>query len=258
MSHFAFRSVPSSFAPFVQKLRLVIGLSTLLYALNSDLFQTGYSTLCPHLFLLQAPLSSHSFWQVITASLILPYPGVSFSMLFDLGFISFFVTPPFAFVHSFLSSTNFCRFLLGIICVGIIAFYGLAHFFPFQAISTSLLSGIIFATIVFWSLLHHKGQSSLFLVFPISRFWIVAGTAAATFASPILDHDWIKVAQIACMGLAAYLYGISICRLRSHVDVLKHLEEWLDQTYRQLTRLGQWYIMRPIRLCKSFFTSSKH
>jgi hypothetical protein len=194
---------------------------------------------------------------MITASLILPYPGISFSMLFDLGFISFFVTPPFAFVHSFLSDVQFFRFLCGVAGVGILIFYCLSYFFASHVIDTALLGGIIFSTIVFWSLLHHKGQNSLFLVFPISRFWIVTGTAAATFASPVFDHDWIKVAQIACMGIAAYVYGISVWRLRSHVSLLEPFEEWLDHLYRQCSRLGQWYIMRPVRICKAFLFCQK-
>jgi hypothetical protein len=49
------------------------------------------------------------------------------------------------------------------------------------------------------------------------------------------------------MSICTYIWGITRWRLRSNVDALEGLEQWLDTTYRTFSRFIQWYVLRPFR-----------
>jgi hypothetical protein len=87
----------------------------------------------------------------------------------------------------------------------------------------------------------------LLLAFPISRTWAVALSAGAALYSPVMGGEWAHVGAILCMSAGSYVWGISRWRLRSYVPSLDGLEHWLDTTYRTISRILQWYILRPFR-----------
>jgi hypothetical protein len=248
MAHFTFST--NNFSPKIALYRRFVALATLLYALLYTLNIEGYFLFSADILLLTAPMGVHTLWQIFSAPFIIPYPGLSLSLLFDLGFLNFFLTPLFDFVYSYLSGKRFCLFIGGITAIGLTTFYTLPCFFSLYPYPSSLFSGISFATIVFWSLLHYKGQKSLFLVFPISRFWIFWGTAFFCLGIPYGHDEWLKCVSVLCMGLASYLYGISVCRLRSNIRFLTPFEEGLDKTCREGSRIWSWYILRNFRTLK--------
>lgn len=245
----------ASFPKIIQFLRTLVFFAIITYAGVFDLASSGAISFFPDFLLLSANPSWLWLFQLLTSAIIIPYPGFGLSMVFDLLPINFFLSPIFTFVLSFLSARHFITLLLSLIAIGAGSFAALGSLTNAYAPPCSLFGGLALAIIIFWTLLHRKGQSTLLLAFPISRGWVLFSSACAAFYSPVSGGEWAHVGAIVCMAIASYLWGISRWRLRSHVDALEGFEEWLDSSYRTLSRLIQWYVARPFR--KWFYTQTR-
>ncbi len=231
----------------IRTLRWVVCFFLLTYAGLFDLAASGVIPLFPDFLLLSPSLSWSSFFQPFTAAATLAYPGFDLSLVFDLFILNFFLAPIYTFVLTFLSERQFIKFLISIIVIGSGVFLSLATLLHTPSSPCSLFGGVSLAVIVFWVLLHRKGQSTLFLAFPISRAWILCISACAALYAPIRSSEWAHVGAIVSMSMASYTWGIMRYRLRSHADALKGLEDSLDAAYRAATRFFQWYLIRPFR-----------
>lgn len=185
--------------------------------------------------LLLSPIPGwHWLWQPLTAATTIPYPGVSFSLFFDLLLINFFITPIYTFVVSFLTEREFLKLLFCLIVVGASTFISVASLVG-PTPPSSLFSGLSLSMVVFWILLHRKGQSSLFLAFPISKRWALGLTALVVLYEPTKAHEWARIGAILAMSCTAYLWGVARWRLRSHISSLEGLENWIEKTYRAIS-----------------------
>jgi hypothetical protein len=186
--------------------------------------------------LLLSPTAGWSWgWQPLTALVTIPYGGFGLSLIFDLLLINFFLTPIYTFVFSFLGKRWFIALLATLSILGSAAFVGLASLIgPAVTPNCSLFSGMSLAVVVFWLLLHRKGQNTLFLAFPISRRLAFAITAIATLYAPVAAREWAHIGAIVAMTLIAYVWGVAKWRLRSHIPALEGLEDWLESAYRAI------------------------
>lgn len=159
-------------------------------------------------------------------------PG-SFSPPFDLLLVNLFLTPIASFVFSFLNTKKFIQLLLQLTTVGTVCFLGTISLFDLTATQPcSLFGGLALALVVFWTLLHSKGQPSFILGIPISRLWILLISTLTVVYTPLFTGDWAKLAMIISMSLSAYLWGIGRWRLRSHIEALEGFERLVDKCYR--------------------------
>ena len=185
-------------------------------------------------FLLLSPSAGWPWlWQPFTALVTIPYAGFGLSLIFDLFLMNFFLTPIFSFVSSFLGNRWFIALLAILALAGSTVFVVLASFCNASA-PCSLFGGLSLAVVLFWLLLHRKGQNTLFLAFPVSRRLAFAITAIATLYSPLAARQWAHVGAIAAMATAAYLLAIVKWQLRSHVQALKGFENWLENLFRSI------------------------
>lgn len=231
----------------IQVLRLLVFWWTLLYAGWFGLAESGVISSFPDPLLLSPHLELSWLFQLISSSLTIAFPGFSISMVFDLFLLNFFLTPIYSFVFSFLTTRHFFKLLVSLIIIGAFSFSICASFFIHTTPPTSLFSGMSFAIVIFWALLHRRGQSTLLLAFPISRAWALSLSALVTFYPPLSNGEWARVGAIVIMAVAAYLWGITRWRLRSNIDSLEGWEQWLDTKYRTLSRFMQWYVFGFIR-----------
>ena len=189
----------------------------------------------PDVLLLSPSAGWPWLWQPLTALVTIPYPGFGLSLIFDLFLMNFFLTPVFSFVFSFLGKRWFIALLATLAIVGSTVFIALASFLEtVTAAPSSLFGGMSLAIVLFWLLLHRKGQSTLFLAFPVSRRLAFAITAIATLYSPLAAREWAHAGAIIAMAATAYIAAIAKWRLRSHVQALEGFEDWLENIFRQI------------------------
>jgi hypothetical protein len=147
-----------------------------------------------------------------------------------------------------LTSPNFFRFLFALVVVTTISFCCSALFlFPSTTLPTSLFGSISFGVVVFWALLHNKGQSSFLTIIPVQPMWAVITAACVVLIPAVLIGDWTKCVIASTAGLYSYLFAVCRWRLRSHIPMLSAFEQQLDDTYRLLIRTYEWRIAKPIR-----------
>ena len=231
----------------IQYIRVLVFFGILTYAGWFDLAVSGAITFFPDFLLLSRTFGWTWLFQPFTSAITIPYPGIGLSLVFNLFLINFFLSPIYTFVLSFLSERHFIKLLIGLIAIGAGSFFGLATVIGPITPPCSLFGGLSLSLVIFWALLHRKGQSTLLLVFPISRMWTVAICAGMALYSPVEGKEWAHVGAILCMSAGAYLWGVARWRLRSHVDALDGFEEALDTTYKTFSRFIQWYVLRPFR-----------
>jgi hypothetical protein len=197
-------------------------------------FSRGFPYL-PDFFLLSPTAGWSWLWQPLTALVTVPYGGFGLSMIVDLFLMNFFLTPIYTFVFSFLGKRWFIALLSTLAILGSAVFVGLASLIGAAATpSCSLFGGMSLAIVLFWLLLHRKGQNTLFLAFPISKRWAFAFTAIATLYSPLAAKEWAHVGAIIIMASISYVLGVAKWQLRSHIQALEGFEEWLESTYRTI------------------------
>jgi hypothetical protein len=231
----------------IQRLRFLVLLAITTYAGWFDLAISRIVFSFPEWLLLSPTFGWSWLFQLFTSAITIPYPGFGLSMVFDLLLINFFLTPIYTFVLSFLSGKPFLKLLLSLIAIGAGSFLSLAAIINTPTPPCSLFGGLSLAFVIFWSLLHRKGQNTLLFVFPISRTWAIALSACVALYSPITGGEWAHAGTILCMSVASYLWGIARWRLRSHIDALEGFEEWLDTAYRTFSRFIQWHVLRYFR-----------
>ena len=237
----------SPYPKIIQSLRFLVILAAITYAGLFDLAISGVISFFPD-FLLLSPSHGWSWlFQPLTSAITIPYPGFGLSLIFDLLLINFLLSPIFTFVLSFLSERHFIALLIALIAIGTGSFCAFAPLISPFSPPCSLFGGLALAIIIFWALLHRKGQSTLLLVFPLSRTWVVFLSACAALYSPVARSEWAHVIAILCMSSVSYLWGVARWRLRSHVEALDGFEEKLDSAYRTFSRFMQWYVLRPFR-----------
>ena len=189
----------------------------------------------PSTLLLSPTIGWSWLWQPFTALVTIPYPGFGLSLIIDLFLMNLFLMPIYTFVFSFLGKRWFIALLSTLAVVGSSAFVGLSSLSAMATASPcSLFGGMTLAVISFWLLLHRKGQSTLFLAFPISRRLAFAITAIATLYTPLAAREWAHVGAIIAMSGTSYVWGVAKWRLRSHIRVLEGFEDWLETTYRTI------------------------
>lgn len=242
---FLYQQTP--YPKLIQWLRFLVLLATIIYAGWFDLAISGITSFFPDILLLSSTFGLSWLFQPMTSALIIRYPGFGISMVFDLLVINFFLTPIVTFVLSFLSEKHFLQLLIGLIVIGAGTFLGIGTLSNSLPPSSSLFSGIALSLVIFWALLHRKGQSTLLLAFPLSRSWVVFLSLCAALYSPLSNGEWAHVGAIVCMSICTYIWGITRWRLRSNVGALEGLEQRLDTTYRTFSRFLQWYVLRPFR-----------
>jgi hypothetical protein len=196
-------------------------------------FSKGFPYL-PDTLLLSSTAGWSWLWQPLTALVTIPYAGFSLSLIVDLFIMNFFLTPIYTFVFSFLGKRWFIALLSTLAVVGSATFVGISSLTMASSPSCSLFGGMSLAIISFWLLLHRKGQSTLFLAFPISRRLAFIITAIATLYTPLAAREWAHVGAILAMAGTSYVWGVAKWRLRSHVRALDSFEEWLESTYRSV------------------------
>jgi len=240
---------PLSGTPYpqtIRRLRMAVLVISILFALWNTSFMRGAIPISPVILLLSPLASWGIFWQPITAALTIPYGGLGIEMVFDLILLNFFLVPISSFVFAYLEHKRFIRFLSSLIAIGTAVFWGVNTCVTYAS-PCSLFSSLALSIIVFWFLLHRDGGSTIVIAIPISRWWILFIACLIIFPAPIFSHEWGKVLMAFSMALSSYLWGITSCRLRSHISQLASFERWLDTTYHSLIRLFQWYIARPVR-----------
>ncbi len=243
-----FLHAQSPYPATIKFLRSFVVWATVLFAALFDLATAGSVTISPTILLLSPTFGISWLWQTVSSALTIPYQGFGLQMVFDLMIINFFLTPIISFVFSFLTKNHFLSLLFSLIAIGAGSFLGFATLFGQAATPPcSLFAGLSLSIVIFWALLHRKGQSTLLLAFPISRFWAIAITAFASLYSPVTMSEWAHVGAILCMATASYIWGIARWKLRSYIDSLEGFEQWLDSTYGTISRFLQWYIFRPFR-----------
>ena len=216
-------------------LRSLVCLFTLTFAAWYGIAISQGASFYPTALLLSPTASWSWLWQPFTALITVPYGGFGLSMIVDLMLMNFFLTPIYTFVFSFLGKRWFIALLSTLAILGSATFVGLASLIgPATTPSCSLFGGMSLAIVLFWLLLHRKGQSTLFLAFPISKRLAFAITAIATLYSPLAAKEWAHVGAIIVMASISYVWAVAKWRLRSHVQALEGLEEWLESTYRTI------------------------
>lgn len=231
----------------IRALRSLVALATIAYSGLFDLAVAGILARFPDFMLLSPTVDWRLLFSPLTASITIPFPGFGLSVIVTLAIASFFLSPMFGFVCSFLSEKIFIRFLIGLALLGTASFLAVDALLGGPSSPCSLFGGLALAIVVFWTLLHRKGQSTLLLAFPISRGWVVFLSAWAVLYSPVENGEWAHVAAILCMSAASYGWGITRWRLRSNVEALESFEDHLESVHRACSRFVQWYVLRPFR-----------
>ena len=238
---------PAPYPFIIQRLRFFILLAVITYAGWFDLAASGVVSSSPDILLLPSTFGWTWIFQPITSALTIAYPGFGLSMVFDLLLINFLLSPICTFVLSFLSEKEFFKLFFSQIIIGAASFLSLSAIFGPATPPCSLFGGLSLAFIIFWAMLHRKGQSTLLLAFPISRTWVVALSACAALYSPITGKEWAHVGAIICMSFFSYLWAVARWRLRSHIDSLEEFEDTLDRMYRSIARFTEWNILGSFR-----------
>jgi hypothetical protein len=239
---------PGPYPTAIKFVRSFVVLATVVFAGWFDLAASGATATSPSTLLLSPTAGLSWLWQSTTAALTIPYSGFGLQMTFDLLILNFFLTPVVSFVFSFLTEPRFFRFLYGLIAVGIGSFWAAATLINGGVTEPcSLFSGLALAVVVFWCLLHKRGQSTLLLAFPISRTWALAVTAIVALYSPLTMGEWAHACSILSMAGASYVWAIARWKLRSYIDSIEKFEYWLDTTYSHGIRILEWHVFRHFR-----------
>lgn len=234
------------YPPLIQILRKSVLGFTLLFALWQGYFPDALASISPTSLLLSDHVGWSLLWEPITASLTIPYPTIGLATFFDLFLINMFLAPIISFVFSFLAPRHFIQTVSILIVSGTLAFLGANHFCSNTG-AVSLFGSLAFSLVIFWALLHSKGQSMLLMGIPIPRVWVVVMAGLSVIPTPLFAGDWSKLIVIIVMSSTAYLLGIARWRLRSHVESLEKIELKIDLLYRHITRITQWHILRHFR-----------
>lgn len=195
-----------------------------------DLFLSGSLSdslaLPPTELLLSPTLSLKTCFQLFTSPFLLLYPGTSLSLFLDLVVLNALITPIYTFVLSFVGPRSFIKFLTTLILVGAGSFFLFATLWP--TLPCSLFSSLNLSIVVFWAMLHSKGQSFFLFAFPISPLVYVLIALVATGYPIFTDAAWAKLAATGAMVLVTYVVAIVGYHLRSNIRLLSYLENFLD------------------------------
>jgi hypothetical protein len=235
------------FPTVIRGLRTAVFWVTVAYATWYEFFAANHTQVSPDALLLSPKIDFTLLWRPWTAALLIPYQGFSWSMIFDLLLVNFFLCPIYSFVLSFLTSRNFFRFLFMLVSVATLSFLACSLCVLDNTLPTSLFGSISFGVVIFWALLHSKGQSSFLVVVPIQPFWAVITAASVIMVPAMLIGDWTKCIVTCTTGICAYIFAVCRWRLKSHSPLLLAVEEWLSEIYRMIVRTYEWRIARPIR-----------
>jgi hypothetical protein len=211
----------------IRYLQLTVLLLSLAGTFWYDLFVSGSVSSSPTILLLSPQLSLKTIFQILTSPFLLLYPGTSLTFFFDLVVLNALVTPIYTFVLSYLGTKNFIELLSGLILTGIVSFF---LFSPlFSLIPCSLFSSLTLSIIVFWCMLHSKGQSFFLLAFPISPLLYLSVAAGATFYPILTNGEWAKLMATLVMIAVVYFIAILGFHLRSNIPPLRSFEDFVDR-----------------------------
>jgi hypothetical protein len=227
----------------IRFLRTALLSLTLLFSLWNMWFEEGTIPINPSFLLLYPHWGWNLLWQPLTSACLLPYPAPSLSMLFDLIFLNFIITPIASFVFSFQSRKGFFTFLSFILTSGTLAFLLVGGMRQ-----ASLCSGFFVSVVVFWTLIHKKNGSSFLIGIPLSPPLVMTLTFVIALAGPLFASEWGKVVAIIVMAISSYLWAVCRWRLRSSIPFLSRWENSLE-------KISSWYIGKPLRAFFSFLGS---
>lgn len=247
--------VKQSLPPIVRRFEWLVFFATFGYALWYDAFVQGRVHLSPDLLLIDR-LGWSALWQCCSATVTLPYQGLQLTMIFDLLLLHVFLSPICSFVVSFLSLRNFLFFLVSNVVIGSAFFFLVSalHFTP----PSSLFGSVALSIILFWTLLHKKGQASFFTIIPVRPAWSLGIPALLVLLPSLFAENWAKLSASCAMCLWTYFWAVSKKKLRSNVSWLQGLEEKIDLWHTRATTFFCWHVLRRVRSFASFRKRQVH
>ena len=239
--------------------RLVVFMS-LSYALLEMLFMSGTLAWSPSI-LFSWHNSSFLGYLIKTGfvSCVIPYPGITISMIFDFLFLGFFYAPIVSFILSYCGSVSFIYMWLSYAYISGISMMLLSHIFSSPHYPFSLFLNISYGMIIFWILMlkTSKSQPRAFFILPISVEWIfIISTFLCVFA-PLIEKG-ISTAITSCIvGFTAYVWAITQYKMTSGIKKYLPFENRLKEKYYAIERVVQWHIMRNIRAFTQWVSQHK-
>ncbi len=226
MAFFVYSS-RNGYPPLIRYFQLTVLLLSVGAAFWYDLFLSGTVSTPPTILLLSSSPSLKTIFEIFTAPFLLLYPGTSLTLFFDLVVLNALVTPIYTFVLSFMGPRSFIWFVASLILTGAASFFLFTSLSP--ALSCSLFSSLTISIIVFWAMLHSKGQSFFLLAFPISPLLYTSIALVATLYPIFTNGEWAKLAATGIMIVGSYTYAIIRFHLRSTIQLLGSVEAFLDR-----------------------------
>lgn len=232
--------------PCIERMKWVILLMTLLFAcLNSFCSQPG--RLIANFFMVSPyhALDSDLFFAPL--SMLTPnYPNISFEMLFDLLLLNSILVPLSSFVVSFLGRIRFFVFMIGAAMTSSLFLHSLSLLCDTPFFPTTLFSSVALSILMFWSLLHTKSTSTLFLFIPLKPLTLILVSIGVLVYSPCMEGDWIRVASFFWPLFYSYLVAVFGFRLKSQNKHLAFVEAVLIETSLLCERFV-WRVKTSIR-----------
>ena len=217
----------NGYPPVIRGIQLTVLLLAIGAAFWSDLFSSGSTAFSPSFLLLSPNPSFMTCLQVLTAPFLFFCQGISLNLFFDLIVLNALLTPIFTFVYSFIGKKNFVALLTILITIGSASFFFFAPLWLTPP--CSLFSSLALSIVIFWAMLHSKGQSFFLMAFPISPLVYVFLATVATLYPIFLEAEWAKLIATGFMTLISYLVAIIGFHLRSSIYFFNYFEEALDK-----------------------------